>query len=112
MLLSVLAFGLALSGQTDDPAPYGSPANPMRSAPRTMERFADNDMRWAYEHERRERNIRARQIVIDQRIALADRLDRLIAAGDCVTARGVAVQARYRDIREAVDKVCDARGDG
>lgn len=74
----------------------------------TMARFVDNDRRLFIEDFQRERALAHRQAVIAHRVELADQLDRLIAIGDCGQARSVADNAGYRDIREAVTRICDA----
>lgn len=78
-------------------------------ADRTMVRFRDNEERQLIEDARHDQIAAYRQSVIAQRVQLADRLDRLIAAGECEQARVVAQRAGYRDIREGVVRVCDAR---
>lgn len=75
----------------------------------TMGRFWDDERRRFIEDARRDQVVAYRQTVIAHRVELADQLDRLIAAGDCEQARIVAQHAGYRDIREGVARVCDAR---
>lgn len=81
---------------------------PDRSVP-TMGRFADNDARMVVMLEREEQYARYRQAVINQRAQLADQLDVMISSGQCEAAKVTAIRAGYRDIREAVTRVCDAR---
>jgi hypothetical protein len=75
----------------------------------TMDRFTDNDARMVVMLEREAQYARYRQAVINQRVQLADQLDVMIAAGQCEAAKANATRAGYRDIREAVIRVCDAR---
>lgn len=108
MLTTVL--GLAMTVSAAQPTTTPSPSNSqVIYAVGGLARFEDNDRRLIVENERRDQIQRWRQVVINQRFELADKLDRLIASGDCEAARNLAVRGRYADIREAVIKTCDAR---
>ncbi|MFN7108490.1 MAG: hypothetical protein ACK4MY_09735 [Brevundimonas sp.] len=109
MLLTILALAAAIVADPQPSAPTASNTQTVYSVGGGLARFADNDARLIVENERRDQIQRMRQIVIDQRMEVADRLDRMIANGDCGGARDLAVRARYADIREAVSRVCDAR---
>lgn len=105
MLAAVL---LALSAVSSPSNHQVIQPNP-NAASVTMVRFRDNEERQLIEDARHDQIAAYRQSVIAQRVQLADRLDRLIAAGECEQARVVAQRAGYRDIREGVARVCDAR---
>ncbi len=109
MLLTILALAIAMVVDPQPSTPAASNTQTVYSVGGGLARFADNDARLIVENERLDQIQRMRQIVIDQRVELADRLDRMIANGDCGGARDLAVRARYADIREAVSRVCDAR---
>lgn len=74
-----------------------------------MARFDDIVTQDIIDRWRREDAQAYRQRVIDNRIVLADRLDRMISVGDCESAKLVAARAGYRDIREGVNRTCEAR---
>ena len=109
MFVTALALALATFAAPQSSAPTSSNSQVIHAVGGGLARFDDNDRRLIVENERQEQIQRWRQVVINQRIDLADRLDRMIAAGDCAGARDLAVRGRYADIREAVTKTCDAR---
>ena len=105
MLVAALLALSAVAAQSNHQVIQPNP----NAASVTMVRFRDNEARQLVEDAREDQIAANRQSVIAQRVQLADRLDRLIASGDCEQARVVAQRARYRDIREGVARVCDAR---
>ena len=109
MFATALAFALAAFAAPQSSAPTSSNPQVIYAVGGGLARFDDNDRRLIVENERSAQIQRWRQIVINQRIELADRLDRMIASGDCAGARDLAVRGRYADIREAVAQTCDAR---
>ena len=108
MLTTVLGLAMTVSAAQQTVTPTSSNSQVIYAVG-GLARFEDNDRRLIVENERRDQIQRWRQVVINQRFELADKLDRLIASGDCEAARDLAVRGRYADIREAVTKTCDAR---
>ena len=108
MLLTTLMIVASLA------SPPETPAEPLAGTYRgptpvgALARFTDNDRRVRYEDGRRARHVAWRQVVIQERQGLAERLDRLIAAQRCGDARLVADRAGYADIRDRVHEICEA----
>lgn len=107
MLTIVLGLAMTVSAAQQTATPSSN--SQVIYAVGGLARFEDNDRRLIIENERRDQIQRWRQVVINQRLELADKLDRLIASGDCEAARDLAVRGRYADIREAVTEACDSR---
>jgi len=86
-------------------------------APRTSDRFLDNERLllvrdWQREAGRQDREVRLQRTRYRDRLGLADQLDRLISAGDCAGARALAQGSDYPDIAGEVDRVCAGREPG
>lgn len=82
------------------------------AASRTMARFMDNQTRLLLLEGDQNDLQRRRAEVSRQRWSLAERLDRMIAHGNCDGARDLAKQSRHQDIGAQVERVCDARRAG